>query len=82
MNGYYFTFRSITSAQKGQRALEQAGIHSTLSRTPAKLSRQGCGYGLRTAAGSLSAAVPLLRPMGLQKCYLRDTLEEVDCAVF
>lgn len=47
MPGYYFTFRSLTSAQRASKVLDQAGIRNTLLRTPKILSHYGCGYSLR-----------------------------------
>lgn len=44
---YYFTFRSITGAQRAMRALEQAGLQATLLRSPKFLSMKGCGYALK-----------------------------------
>lgn len=54
--------RSVTSAMKGQKLLEQNGISAYVERNTAPNSRQGCGYGLKSAAtwppppGILSAA--------------------------
>lgn len=53
--------RSVTSAMKGQKLLEQNGISAYVERNTAPNSRQGCGYGLKirgdvAAAGILSAA--------------------------
>lgn len=47
MSGYYFTFRSLTGAQRAVRALESAGVECTVLRTPRAVSRQGCGYCVR-----------------------------------
>lgn len=55
MEKYYMTFRSVTYAQKGQRALEQEGLTCFLQRAPKWMSSRGCGYAvevkdIRTAA--------------------------------
>lgn len=60
MYDYYFTFRSVTTAMKGSRILERAGIKTLLSRTPKMLQQQGCGYCLKVRAGSLQAAQTVL----------------------
>ena len=44
---WLITFRSVTLAQKGERALKQAEIFCSLQRTPKMLSERGCGYCLR-----------------------------------
>lgn len=57
----YITFRSITFAQRGQRALQRGGIESALLRTPGALSERGCGYCLRIRPKKLERAICLLR---------------------
>lgn len=81
MNGFYFTFRSVTAAQRGQRILTTAGVPSALSRTPTALAVNGCGYCLRVAPHWVNSAARLLRGNGLQRCHRRTELgfEEVDC---
>ena len=81
MNGYYFTFRSVTRAQQAQTLLNRKGISSVLQRTPGFLAVQGCGYCLRVGEASASAAARLLGNSGMERCYLRTPggFEEVDC---
>ena len=43
MYQYYFTFRSMTQAQRAVGLLRQAGVFPTLLRTPRAISSQGCG---------------------------------------
>ena len=57
MFDYYFTFRSITGAQRGERALMQDGISSLLQRAPKKLSLKGCGYALKIHDNDVYAAM-------------------------
>ena len=57
----YITFRSVTPAQRGQRALTQADIFSTLQRTPAPLEQRGCGYCLRLRRQAAERSIALLR---------------------
>ena len=61
----FITFRSITPAQRGQRALSSAGIECTLQRTPKQMAQQGCGYCLRLRPGDVARAVAILRAQGL-----------------
>ncbi len=81
MNGYYFTFRSVTKAQQAQMLLNRKGISSVLQRTPGFLAVKGCGYCLRVGEASASAAVRQLRQSGMERCYLRTEsgFEEADC---
>lgn len=81
MNCFYFTFRSVTAAQRGQARLRAAGIPSSLSRTPAALSVNGCGYCLRVAVRWASAAARTLRENGMQRCFQRTAsgYEEAEC---
>ena len=61
MKFYYITFRSVTFAQKGERALKQAGLDCVLQRTPRELSGRRCGYCLRLRTADVMPAVQLLR---------------------
>ncbi len=58
---YYFTFRSVTAAQRGSKALHLVGISNQLLRTPKPLQQQGCGYCLRIGRRSFTAALETLR---------------------
>ena len=71
MTDYYFTFRSITTAQRGQRICNEAGIGSYLMRTPKQLARQGCGYSLKIPADQAQSAANLLRQANIsfQRIY-------------
>ena len=60
-NNWLITFRSVTFAQKAERALNKANIACTMQRTPRELSQRGCGYCLRLRAADAMAAVQLLR---------------------
>ena len=57
----FITFRSVTPAQRGQRALQQAGISCGLQRTPGDMEQRGCGYCLRVRSPDTIRAVALLR---------------------
>lgn len=64
--GYgYITFRSVTHAQRGERILQERGIHCALQRTPRWMEEQGCGYCLRLRAYELSRAGELLQKNGV-----------------
>ena len=72
---WLITFRSVTLAQKGERALKQAEIFCSLQRTPKMLSERGCGYCLRVRPYHGERAITALREKGIAygKVY---TLEE------
>ena len=61
MKFYYITFRSVTFAQRGEKALTSSGIRCTLLRTPRWMEEQGCGYCLRLRTDDILSAVRLLR---------------------
>ena len=65
MRYYYITFRSVTYAQRGEKALASAGISSTLQRTPRWMEEKGCGYCLRLWASAPEEAVGVLRRRGV-----------------
>ena len=55
MHEYYFTFRSITTAQRARELLRRQKLPGVLLRTPKAMALQGCGHSLRVPAG---AAMP------------------------
>ena len=66
MFDYYFTFRSITGAQRGERALQKEGVECILSRSPKKLSQNGCGYVLKLREKNVYAALIALEHWGVE----------------
>ena len=82
MKVYYFTFRSVTLAQRGEQLLNQSGVRAVMLRTPKWMESQGCGYSLRIRTGDLLPVISLLREKGIgfRKIYVQNpdgTLEEV-----
>ena len=80
MTMYCITFRSVTLAQRGERALMAAGQPCTLSRTPRWMEERGCGYCLRIRGQWRAAAAALERAgVDYRKIYRQtgDTAEEV-----
>ena len=61
MEWYYITFRSITPAQRAERALKQKGIDGTLMRAIRQISAEGCGYTLRIRPRDGGQALEILR---------------------
>ena len=65
MIDYYFTFRSITAAQRGERALLRYGIRGKLLRSPKFLSIKGCGYALKLRSRDGAAAAAAMSAEGV-----------------
>lgn len=57
MEHYIILARSVTYAQRMQRALDRAGIRCQIGRAPRDLTEFGCAYILRVAARDLSGAL-------------------------
>lgn len=57
MDHYLILARSVTYAQRMQRAMARTGIRSQIFRAPRDLTDAGCAYALRVAEGDLSGAV-------------------------
>ena len=74
MKTYYITFRSVTLAQRGERALRQGGIDCTLQRTPRWMEERGCGYCLRIRPADTLASLERLRSGNViySKVYARN----------
>ncbi|MBR3569811.1 MAG: DUF3343 domain-containing protein [Oscillibacter sp.] len=53
--------RSVTYAQRMQKALDRAGIASRVYRAPRDLTNLGCAYALRVAPKDLREALLVLR---------------------
>ena len=65
MKIYYFTFRSVTYAQRGERILKENGLRCTMLRTPKWMENKGCGYCLRLWLADPAEPVDLLRRRGI-----------------
>lgn len=57
--------RSVTYAQRMQRALQTAGIRCGISRAPRDMTDLGCAYVLRLAASDLPQALSVIHRAGL-----------------
>ncbi len=62
---YLILARSVTYAQRMQRALERAGIRSRIFRAPRDLTDAGCAYALRLGVRDLREALTVLHEAGL-----------------
>jgi len=66
MGMYYFTFRSVTFAQRGEKLLSRQNFRVSLLRTPRWMEEQGCGYALKLWSRDISTAVQLLQDARIQ----------------
>ena len=60
-NEWLITFRSVTFAQRAERALHSRHIYCKMQRTPKYLTERGCGYCLRLQSLDVPEAVEILR---------------------
>lgn len=60
-NNWLITFRSVTFAQRAERALRRENIGCQLQRTPKMLTSRGCGYCLRLRSNDIFFAVEVLQ---------------------
>ena len=72
MKEWLITFRSITFAQRGERAMKKNGIPCALQRSPKAISQRGCGYCLRMWERDAIRAVGILQKEQLpyEKVYV------------
>lgn len=57
MDHYLIIARSVTYAQRMQRALERAGIRCQIFRAPRELTEFGCAYAVQIQVSDLTAAL-------------------------
>nr|WP_325185498.1 DUF3343 domain-containing protein [uncultured Oscillibacter sp.] len=60
MDHYLIIARSVTYAQRMQRALARAGVRCQIFRAPRDLTELGCAYAVRVAVSDLTAALTAL----------------------
>ena len=60
MEHYIILARSVTYAQRMQRALERTGIRCRIARAPGDLTNLGCAYIVQIAAQDLSNALIII----------------------
>ena len=72
MKTFFLTFRSITQAQRAERAFVRAGMGVVLRRTPRWMEERGCGYGVEVKCPDLKTGLQVLRQEKLpfRKSYL------------
>ena len=72
MKTFFLTFRSITQAQRAERAFAREVMGCTLRRTPRWMEERGCGYGVEVKCPDLKTGLQVLRQEKLpfRKSYL------------
>ena len=61
----YITFRSLTQAQQGKRALQAYEIYAQLTKAPKTLAERGCTHALLLKGIELPQAANALRASGV-----------------
>lgn len=62
---YLIVCRSLTYAQRTASALERAGISAQILRSPKAISSEGCSHSVKVSQRSLTAALIVLKRVGL-----------------
>ena len=65
MDDYLILARSVTFAQRMQKALSRAGVRNQIYRAPRDLTDLGCAYVVRIGPQDLRLALPVLNREGL-----------------
>lgn len=66
MYEYYFTFQSITHAQRALNELFRVGISAELIRSPKRLSAMGCSYTVKTRSSDGYTAYAAMHSSGIK----------------
>ena len=81
MEPYLILARSVTYAQRMQKALGQAGIRCQISRAPRDITDLGCAYTVRVDPMDLTQALVILHRAALDPVRIflhrRDGYQEV-----
>ena len=81
MDYYLILARSVTYAQRMQRALERVGLRCQIYRAPRELTDLGCAYAVQLAAADLKTALIALHREALDPVQIflnqRGVLREV-----
>ena len=62
---YILMCRSMTTAQKAVRVLQNAGIFASAAKAPQSANPGGCTYGAKVAARNLNSAMAQLERAGI-----------------
>lgn len=62
---YLIICRSLTYAQRTESVLRAGGYRASLTRVPASVWKEGCGYGVKLRGADIGRAAELLNRRGL-----------------
>lgn len=62
---YLIVCRSLTYAQRTERALAKAGVNAHILRSPKSIGGEGCSHSVKVAERHFSAALAALARVGL-----------------
>ena len=62
---YILLCRSLTTAQRAERALRRAGVFSSVTKAPRGADPGGCAYAVKLGERNLARALTLLREQGV-----------------
>lgn len=65
MYDYYFTFQSVSRAQRAVFSLTQKGIQAILMKSPKVISQFGCGYAIKVSQTIFYPALQNLQENGI-----------------
>lgn len=60
MEHYLLIARSVTHAQRMEKALRDAGVRGTILRAPTQINPKGCSYAVRVDASRIEAVREIL----------------------
>lgn len=72
MKSFFITFRSMTQAQRAERAFAKGGFVCVMRRTPRWMEERGCGYGVEVKLTQVQEGLAVLRRerIPFRKSYL------------
>lgn len=76
MEHYLLIARSVTHAQRMEKALEEAGVRCAVLRAPAEINRKGCSYAVRIAGNWLAKAREILSAMKVQPIHIYEKTDQ------
>ena len=62
---YIILCRSLTQAQRAERALRRAGVFASVTKAPQSANPRGCTYGVKVGERNLDRALSVLRDAGI-----------------
>lgn len=70
MEHYLLIARSVTHAQRMEKALRDAGVRGTLLRAPAQINPKGCSYAVRIDASRAEQVRAVLSVMKIPPVHV------------